>query len=286
MSPRTAADASDRGGPVARVITLLSILSLGFFLGMRHATDPDHVIAVSTIVTRQGTMRNAAVIGAVWGIGHTLTIMVVGGGMILFSVVIPPRLGLTMEMAVALMLVVLGLWNLTGILHWIQSAFVSGGDRGTPHSHAHAHGDYSHSHPHGHDQRGHGHGEDQTPQAWLDRRLGRLGVYQVLRPLVVGVVHGLAGSAAVALLVLATIRDPRWAVAYLLIFGIGTIAGMMLITVAIAAPFAYTSARPGRLSRYLRLASGLLSLGFGLFLVYQIGFVNGLFTGRPRWIPR
>ena len=102
----------------------------------------------------------------------------------------------------------------------------------------------------------------------------------------VGVVHGLAGSAAIALLVLATIRNPWWAVAYLLLFGIGTVAGMMLITVTIAAPFAYTSERFGRVNRHLRVASGLLSLGFGLFLVYQIGFVSGLFTGHPRWAPR
>ncbi|HWN13259.1 MAG TPA: hypothetical protein VNU02_05325 [Candidatus Dormibacteraeota bacterium] len=95
------------------------------------------------------------------------------------------------------------------------------------------------------------------------------------RPLVVGVIHGLAGSAAVALLVLATIREPMWALAYLTIFGLGTIAGMMVITLAIAAPFAYTAARFGRLNRYLGVASGLLSVGFGLFLVYQIGFVGG-----------
>jgi len=269
------------------VITLLSIVSLGFFLGMRHATDPDHVIAIGTIVSRQRSMRSAALIGSVWGIGHTLTIVVVGAVIISFSVVIPPRLGLSMEMAVALMLVVLGLWNLTGFLRWLQGSFTSGGVVGRGlHAHAHIHGDYSHSHPHGHGPGNHGHREDQTAQAWLDRWLGQLGLYQVVRPLVVGVVHGLAGSAAIALLVLATIRNPWWAVAYLLLFGIGTVAGMMLITVAIAAPFAYTSERFGRVNRHLRVASGLLSLGFGLFLVYQIGFVSGLFTGHPRWAPR
>jgi hypothetical protein len=106
----------------------------------------------------------------------------------------------------------------------------------------------------------------------------------VIRPLVVGVVHGLAGSATVALLVLATIPNPVWAMAYLLLFGIGTIAGMVLITAAIGAPFAYTATHLVRFNRYLGMASGLLSLGFGLFLVYQIGFVDGLFTRHPRWI--
>src|SRR5215467_840630 len=102
------------------MIAVLSLTMLGFFLGMRHATDPDHVIAVSTIVTRQPTMRAALLIGSLWGVGHTLTIVAVGGAIILFTIVIPPRLGLTMEMAVALMLIVLGMWNLTGILEQIR----------------------------------------------------------------------------------------------------------------------------------------------------------------------
>jgi ABC-type nickel/cobalt efflux system permease component RcnA len=262
------------------MITALSLISLGFFLGMRHATDPDHVIAISTIVGRQRTtIQDAILIGALWGIGHTLTVIVVGGAIILFSVVIPPRLGLTMEMAAALMLVVLGMWNLTGILHRIRDASASRGEPASGlHAHLHTHGDYVHSHPHGHGPWNHGHREDQTPQAWLDQRLGRLGLYQVLRPLVVGLVHGLAGSAAVALLVLATIPNPWWAIWYLMVFGIGTIVGMLLITVVIAAPLAYASTRFSGIDRYLRVASGLMSLAFGLFLAYQIGFRDGLFT--------
>jgi high-affinity nickel-transport protein len=263
------------------MITLLSLISLGFFLGMRHATDPDHVIAVSTIVTRQRTLRAALLIGILWGIGHTLTIVVVGAAIIVFSIVIPPRLGLTMEMAVALMLVLLGLWNLTGVLQGIRETLTLRGTRaGGLHAHTHSHGDYVHSHAHGHGPGGHGHREDQTPQAWLDRRLGRVGLYNILRPLVVGLVHGLAGSAAVALLVLAIIQTPGWAVAYLVLFGVGTIVGMMLITVAVAAPLVYSARRLSGIERHLRTASGVLSLAFGLFLVYQIGFVQGLFTGH------
>ena len=117
--------------------------------------------------------------------------------------------------------------------------------------------------------------------AWLDRQLGGLGVYQICRPLFIGLVHGLAGSAAVALLVLALIKNPWWAIAYLVLFGIGTIAGMMLITTAIGAMVAYASRRSSRVERHLRFASGLLSLAFGLFLVYQIGVVDGLITGQP-----
>src|SRR6266498_4744170 len=101
--------------------TVLSLIALGFFLGMRHATDPDHVIAVSTIVTRQRTLRGGVLVGGLWGLGHTLTIVVVGGAIIVFSIAVPPALGLTMEMTVALMLVVLGLWNLTGIVQQVRN---------------------------------------------------------------------------------------------------------------------------------------------------------------------
>jgi ABC-type nickel/cobalt efflux system permease component RcnA len=261
---------------------VLSLTLLGFFLGMRHATDPDHVIAVSTIVTRQPTIRAALLIGSLWGVGHTLTIVAVGGAIVFFTIVIPPRLGLSMEMAVALMLIVLGMWNLTGFLEQLRGFRLSGGGRGGQLcAYSHSHGDYVHSHPGGPETREHGHRDDQMPVAWLDRRLGDLGIYQLLRPLLVGLVHGLAGSAAVALLVLALIKNPWWAIAYLVLFGIGTIAGMMMITAAIGAVVAYASKRSSRVERYLRFASGLLSLGFGLFLAYQIAVVDGLITGSP-----
>jgi high-affinity nickel-transport protein len=267
--------------------SLVAIILLGFVLGMRHATDPDHVIAVTTIVSRQRSVRSAALIGAFWGLGHTLTILAVGAGIIVFNLAIPPRLGLTMELAVGVMLVLLGILNLAGVTARLTERFtpmVGGG-----HSHPHAHGDYIHNHVHGHEPGHHGHAEDATPVAKLDRRFdnaGRgVGVYHMLRPLLIGIVHGLAGSAAVALLVLAAIRNSTWAVAYLLVFGVGTIAGMMLITAAIAVPYAYTGRRFGRLNGALAAASGVLSMAFGLFIAYQIGFVNGLFTSHPHWTP-
>ena len=124
------------------------------------------------------------------------------------------------------------------------------------------------------------------PEDSLDRALNSLGLFQILRPLVVGVVHGLAGSAAVALLVLATIPNPLWAIVYLSIFGVGTIAGMMLITAVVALPFAWTGNRFPGLQRHLAVASGLVSVCFGLFLAYQIGFVDGLFSSHLHWTPR
>lgn len=268
---------------------LLSVMLLGFFLGMRHATDADHVIAVTTIVSRRRSMWAAAWTGALWGVGHTLTILGVGGAIILFGVVIPPHVGLGMEFSVAIMLVILGVLTLTGVTRRIQEGLAgaspaSHGDG--RHVHPHAHGDYVHSHVHGHAPESHGHAEEATPQARLDRALCRIGTYQVWRPLIVGLVHGLAGSAAVALLVLAAIRDPWWATGYLLIFGLGTIAGMILITAAVAVPFVVTARRFTWLNRHLATASGLLSLAFGLWLAYQIGFVDGLFSATPHWSPQ
>jgi high-affinity nickel permease len=254
------------------MINLLSILAVGSFLGMRHATDADHVIAVTTIVSRQSSVRRAALTGVIWGLGHTLTILAVGSAIILFGLVIPPRIGLTMEFGVGLMLIVLGMLNLRGVLRVAQTFRLEQ----KVHSHAHSHGDYVHTHAHGHEPEAHPHHIEQTPLARLDRTLGKVGAYHVVRPLVVGVVHGLAGSAAVALLVLTTIRNPAWAVFYLLVFGLGTIAGMTLITAAIALPFSY-GARSPILIRGLAAASGLISVGFGLFLTYRTGIIDGLF---------
>jgi ABC-type nickel/cobalt efflux system permease component RcnA len=265
------------------------VIVLGFLLGMRHATDADHVIAVSTIVSRQRSVGGAALIGSLWGIGHTVTIMVVGGVIILFDLVIPPRLGLAMEFSVAVMLILLGIASLFGFTTRVTTALTASDhhDRSAhAHVHPHAHSDFIHTHPHGHQAGSHGHEEAETPLSRLDRALGGIGLYQAARPLVVGLVHGLAGSAAVALLVLATIRDPLWAVAYLFLFGLGTVVGMMLITAVIALPFAYSAGRFAIVNRYLGLAAGLLSLGVGLFLAYQIGLVDGLFMANPQWSPK
>jgi len=235
---------------LAVLTMLLPILLLGFVLGMRHATDPDHVVAVTSIVSRERSLRSAAPIGAAWGVGHTVTITLVGGLIILGGLVIPPRLGLGMEFAVALMLIALGAYNLRA---------------GRP-AHTHKHEDAADS---------------------IVRRLPLSPTLRrYARPLLVGLVHGLAGSAAVALLVLGAIRDPGWAVGYLLIFGLGTVFGMFLITSAIAIPVAYTAGRFERLHHALGFGAALLSVGFGLFLVYDISVVHGLFSATPNWAPR
>src|SRR5580704_2539606 len=129
------------------MISFLSILAMGFFLGMRHATDPDHVIAVTTIVSNQRNNLRAVFIGAFWGVGHTVTISVVGTGIILFNLVIPVRVGLSMELSVAVMLIVLGLMNVVGFLRSMPPGPIANEDADKIiHSHAHSHGDHVHTH--------------------------------------------------------------------------------------------------------------------------------------------
>jgi high-affinity nickel-transport protein len=253
-----------------KLVPFVTVVLLGLFLGMRHSTDPDHVVAVSTIVSRQGSIRSSAAIGLLWGLGHTLTIFFIGSAIIIFGVVIPPRVGLSMEFCVALMLILLGVLNLTGVMSWITNRLTPG---------ASARAGVSDS------------GIEKVKgssriQSRMEKFAGNLGVYQTLRPLVVGLVHGLAGSAAVALLVLSTIKSPLWSTAYLLVFGFGTMLGMMVMTAAISLPVLYTGKKFFSVNRHLTVISGMASVAFGMFLVYQIGFVDGLFSAHVHWIPQ
>lgn len=211
----------------------LAIAGIGFLLGLRHALDVDHVVAVTTIVSRERSFGRAAWVGTLWGIGHSAALLMVGGAIIAFRLVVPPRVGLTLELGVAFMLIILGYVNLRAPVG------------------------HSHLHP--------------------PMRVGR--------PLLVGVVHGLAGSAAAALLVLATIRSTAAALAYLVIFGLGTIAGMTLVTATLAFPSRFAAARMTRYERGIRLAAGVLSLALGLFLAHQIVIGGGLFGANPSWPP-
>jgi hypothetical protein len=244
------------------------------------------VIAVSTIVSRERSIRKAGLIGILWGCGHTLTIVVVGTAIILFGLAIPARVGLAMELSVGLMLVLLGALNLTGAMAWLSQRLSPAHPKVTGnHAHIHEHGPHLHFHWHFHGAAEEHHGASLAGPGWFCGPSARLGRFQGVRPLFIGIVHGLAGSASVALLVLSTIRDPRWAALYLLIFGVGTVAGVMLITAAIALPFSFAGYRFAWLNRALVAASGVLSLAFGLLVCYRIGFTDGLFTGHPNWTP-
>ena len=271
----------------------LGIALLGLLMGMRHATDPDHVIAVTTIVSRERRLTAASRVGIVWGLGHTLTVLAVGAAIIIFKIAIPMRLGLAMEFAVAVVLILLGVGAFASLVQLVVRHI------GTPlavdqplvvHSHAHGHGFGLHRHPHVHPDSGEQDGADLVA-LHHDHSLpvGALSSFALRRPLLrsfgVGLVHGLAGSGAIALLVLSAIPQPLWATLYLAIFCLGTIVGMGLITTAIATPFAAAAQRMSWMHQGLVTGSGLLSFGFGLFLAYQLGIVDHLFGAVPIWTP-
>jgi high-affinity nickel-transport protein len=202
------------------------LVLLGFLLGVRHAVDPDHVVAVGTMATRSFSFRRSASLGALWGAGHTLTIMLVGGAIVLLRTAVSPRIALAMEFGVAIMLIVLGVMNLFGAHRGEQPA-------------------------------------------------------SSVRPLVVGMVHGMAGSAAIALLVLATIRDSALGLVYLLCFGVGTIAGMVAVTALLVLPLSLVVTRAGISRQWLAAASGLASLAFGFFLAHALGGPAALLAAAP-----
>ncbi len=212
----------------------LPLLGLGLLLGLRHALDPDHVVAVAAIGARTRRLLPATWLGIAWGMGHTVTLFAVGAAIILFKLVVPARLGLSFELAVALALVAIGLSNL------------------------------------------------RPAAAEAARAPAPL---PALRAFVVGLVHGLAGSAAVALLVLAAVRDPWWACGYLLVFGLGTLLGMAIVTTGIASPLALAGRLAPAAARHVRALTGALSLGFGAWLIWQIGWQDGLFRAVPHWTP-
>ena len=234
---------------------LLAAFGTSLLGGMRHATDPDHVVAVTTIVARERSVLRAAAVGAQWGLGHTATILLVGALIVGFKLTISPRVGLSMELAVAAMLVTLGVLNLANVRP----------------ARAHAHAAQS-------DADADADGGAGAPAPALPAR--------TLPPFVVGTVHGLAGSAAATLFVTSLIPDPLWALGALAIFGLATVLGMTLVTVALAVPSAYAASRVASLQRGIRLASGVASIAFGLWLAHQIGFEDGLFTAAPRWDAR
>ena len=210
----------------------MGLLALGLLLGVRHALDPDHVVAIGTISVRTPSIRRSAGVGALWGLGHTMTILFVGGSMVMLRSVIPPRAGLAMEFAVALMLIALGIMNLVNARH----------------------------------------AEPAVPSA--------------IRPFIIGMVHGLACSAAMALLVLATIDEPAVGMLYLLLFGVGTIAGMTVVTSLVTLPMSMAVDRTVASRRWLTAASGVVSLVFGVLMAHGLGGPLALFAADPTIIPR
>lgn len=210
------------------MMTLLPALTFGFVLGVKHATDADHIAAIGTLTSGGASTARAARLGAMWGVGHSASVLLVGGALVFLQLPMPARVALGLEFLIALMLIALGFRSLRR-----RSA--------------------------------------EQPSS--------------VRPFLVGIVHGLAGSAMLALLLIGTAATPLAASAYLLCFGIGTVAGMAVVTMALSLPARLDARRAVAFDRALRVSAGVASIAIGLLLAHRIGVQDGLFAAVPRWAP-
>ncbi|HQX54422.1 MAG TPA: hypothetical protein PLP07_00745 [Pyrinomonadaceae bacterium] len=223
-------------------LTTYSLLFFGFVLGLRHATEADHLAAVSTIVSERKSLFSAALVGGLWGVGHTIALFVVGLIVILLKLQISESVEAKLESVVGLMLVILGVNAVRKIL-----------SSKTIHAHTHDHSGHEHKHLHTH--------ADETAEASHHRFSPR--------SVVVGMIHGLAGSGALMFIILPLIESPVVALAYIVVFGIGSIGGMMLMSFLLGLPFHLTAGRFGALNTGIRWCSGIFSIGLGMFIVYE-----------------
>jgi ABC-type nickel/cobalt efflux system permease component RcnA len=225
-------------------------LGLGFLLGLRHAMDGDHVAAVSSLVSEHRSLARSCLLGAFWGVGHTTALLAAGVAILGLRLIIPPEVERALEMVVACVLIFLGgrvLLRSLGIV--------------AVHSHAHVHGDQAHRHVHFH--RGAAHGHDHADILHMGRR-----------PFLLGILHGLAGSAALALLVVAAMPSALGGFLYIVVFGAGSTAGMLLLSGLIGVPFAVTAGRSPRALALLQSAAGTASVILGLVLAAKVVTVS------------
>lgn len=240
-------------------LSAFALLGLGLVFGLKHATEADHIVAVSTIVSQQRSLLRSATVGALWGVGHTISLIVVGIIVLALRVAVPERLAHWLEFGVALMIIGLG----TSALLRVYS-----GRRRDVHLHQHKHDGVSHIHLHFHE-----HETEHTGKVSAhSHAVSRIG----FKPLLIGAMHGLAGSAALTLLVLTQIDSAALGLLYLAVFGIGSILGMLLMSGLIGLPFALSARRFNGVHYGLQAVAGALSIAFGLWYAYQTGIVGGL----------
>ncbi|MCH6266404.1 sulfite exporter TauE/SafE family protein [Neobacillus citreus] len=231
-------------------VGFLSILALGFVLGIKHAIEPDHVIAVSTIASQSKKLLRSSLAGVFWGIGHTATLFIIGIIIILMKGEIPEKWAMSLEFLVGIMLVYLGVSTVLSFK--------------SIHIHQHEHHGEEHKHVHSHTHMGkHGHKHKHQNVSYL-------------KSMVIGLIHGLAGSGAMVLLTMSTVHSVWEAALYILIFGVGTIIGMLFFTTIIGIPFVFSSKKVG-LNKSLTQITGLISIVFGIFYMYDLGVTEGLF---------
>jgi sulfite exporter TauE/SafE len=207
-------------------VNFLSVLFFGLILGMKHATEPDHVIAVSTIASRTKTLKKSSLTGVYWGIGHTATLLLIGMIVIGLKTAIPEKVSLTLELFVGIMLVILGILSLRDGRHKLAR-------------------------------------NDETE-------------YTNIKSLIIGFIHGLAGSAAMVLLTMTTVESYFQAFLYICIFGVGTIIGMFCFTTILGLPFILGS-KVKKYVPFICSLAGAISILYGTFYIYEIGFKDGLF---------
>jgi ABC-type nickel/cobalt efflux system permease component RcnA len=241
-------------------LSTFAILGIGLVFGLKHATEVDHVVAVTTIVSQHKNVWRSAIVGAMWGAGHTASLLVVGAIVLGLRVAIPERVSGWLEFAVALMIIGLGISALWRVL--TKNSEV--------HVHEHSHDGLSHKHLHFHERETRHTPVVHAPHSHVVRRVG-------WKPVLIGTMHGLAGSGALTLLVLTQISSAWVGLLYLLIFGLGSIAGMLLMSGLIGLPFALTSRNLTNVHHRLQTVAAILSIAFGCWYAYQTGFGAGLF---------
>jgi ABC-type nickel/cobalt efflux system permease component RcnA len=244
--------------------SFLALLGLGLVFGLKHATEVDHVVAVSTIVSEHRSLFRSALVGALWGAGHTVSLVTVGIIVLVFQVTIPLPVARWLEFGVALMIIALGA---SAILRVMRK-------RARVHLHRHSHDGQSHVHIHFHEQETKHVGAVSSHS----HAISKIG----FKPLFVGAMHGLAGSAALTLLVLTQIRSVSLGLLYLAVFGIGSMVGMFLMSGLVGLPFALSARRISHLNFGLQTIAGALSIAFGLWYAYETGVVNHLWRAIPQ----
>ena len=233
-----------------------ALLGLGLIFGLKHAMEVDHVVAVSTIVSEHRNLFRATLVGAIWGLGHSFSLVVVGALVLIFRIAIPPALANWLEFGVALMIIALG-----GLAVWRVFR-----RRTDVHVHRHSHDGHSHAHIHFHEH-GTEHNRVVSKAASHSHAISQVG----FKPLLVGAMHGLAGSAALTLLILTKIQSVSLGLIYLLLFGVGSTIGMLLMSGLIGLPFALSARRLSGVNSGLQTVAGVISIAFGFWYAYATG---------------
>jgi ABC-type nickel/cobalt efflux system permease component RcnA len=221
------------------------MLGFGFLLGLEHAFEPDHVIAVTSIISKHKNLKKASILGAIWGIGHTTTLIIAGLIILTLKITIPDKIALSLEFIVGMIIVLLGFLV-------IKDLFVN-----KKHIHTHTHDGSTHIHLHSHKK-------DESHNHYH-------------KSFTVGLIHGMAGSASLMLLVLSTMESFIVGIIYIILFGIGSIIGMGVVGGLISLPFVITSKKFSSLNIKIRYITGAVSIIFGVFLMVKIGYLEGLF---------